>query len=228
MERRLAAILAADVVGYSKLMAEDEEATLAHLQAHRSDLFNPKVAEHRGRIIKLMGDGTLVEFASVVDAVKCAAAIQSSLAESDGSIRLRIGINIGDIIVEGDDIYGEGVNVAARLESLADAGGVCVSRNVYDQVKGKVAAEFEDLGLQKVKNIPDPVQVYRLAFDSRPPRPGTANGANAKSSARWPLAVGAAAVLVVIAGGAYWFSPWQPRLEPTVVANMAFPLPDKP
>ena len=143
MERRLAAILAADVVGYSKRMADDEETTLARLKAHRSDLFNPKVTEHNGRIIKLMGDGSLVEFASVVDAVNCATAIQSTFAENNGEILLRIGINIGDIIVEGDDIYGDGVNVAARLEDLADPGGICVSRNVFDQVRGKVDADLD-------------------------------------------------------------------------------------
>lgn len=127
MERRLAAILAADVVGYSKLMAEDEDTTLVQLQAHRTDLFDPKVDEHNGRIIKLMGDGTLVEFTSVVDAVKCAIAIQANLAELGGNLQLRIGINLGDVIVDGDDIYGDGVNVAARLEALAEAGGICIS-----------------------------------------------------------------------------------------------------
>ncbi len=161
MERRLAAILASDVVGYSKLMTENEEATLAQLKAHRANLFDPKITEHNGRIIKLMGDGTLVEFASVVDAVNCAIAIQSALAKSERTIRLRIGINLGDVIVEGEDIYGDGVNIAARLETLANPGGICVSGAVYEQVRDRVESLFEDMGDQVVKDIDRPVRVWR-------------------------------------------------------------------
>ena len=162
MARRLAAILAADVVGYSRLMAADEQGTHARLKALRQDFIQPKIAEHHGRIVKLMGDGVLVEFASVVDAVECAAAIQTGVAErqaevsDDQRIALRIGINIGDIIIEDDDIFGDGVNVAARLEQLAEPGGICVARNVYSQVKNKVAFGFESMGEHKVKNIPEP------------------------------------------------------------------------
>lgn len=161
MERRLAAILAADVVGYSKLMAEDEEATLKLLGAHRAELFNPKVAEHNGRIIKLMGDGTLVEFGSVVEAMKCAVAIQSALGETDGSIQLRIGINLGDVIVEGDDIYGDGVNIAARLEALAEPGGICISDLVRKSIRAKVDFAFKDIGDQSLKNLSQPVHAWQ-------------------------------------------------------------------
>ena len=172
MERRLAAILAADVVGYSRLMGEDETGTLERLKSLRRELVQPKIAERGGRIVKLMGDGLLAEFPSVVEAVQCAIDIQQEVTErepdisDDQRIRLRIGINLGDIIVEGSDIYGDGVNVAARLEALADPGGICVSGTVFDSVKGKVSMDFEDLGEQQVKNIDDPVRVYRVVLDS--------------------------------------------------------------
>jgi adenylate cyclase len=168
MERRLTTILASDVVGYSRLMAADEAGTLVSLKAVRRELIEPKTTEYRGRVVKLMGDGTLMEFASVVDAVNFAADVQRAMAKrnagvpEDRRITYRIGINIGDVIVEGDDIYGDGVNLAARLEALAQAGGVCISRSVHTQIKGKVDLEFEDLGERQVKNLPDPVSVYRL------------------------------------------------------------------
>ena len=161
MERRLAAILAADVVGYSKLMAEDEESTLAQLQAHRAKLFDPIVAEHNGRVIKLMGDGTLVEFPSIVDAVKCANSIQSTLTETGGPICLRIGINLGDVIVDGDDIYGDGVNIAARLEAIAEPGGVCISDLVHQSIRAKTDVTFTDMGEQSLKNIEEQVRVWQ-------------------------------------------------------------------
>ncbi|MEE8530831.1 MAG: adenylate/guanylate cyclase domain-containing protein [Hyphomicrobium sp.] len=171
MERRLAAILAADVVGYSRLMELDEVGTLAALKTYRKELIDPAIAEHRGRIVKLMGDGTLVEFASVVDAVTCAVAIQTGTAQrrtgalEDRRIDLRIGVHLGDIIVEGADIYGEGVNVAARLEGLTEPGGICLSGDAYRQVRGKVEANFEDLGERKVKNLAEPLRVYRIAIE---------------------------------------------------------------
>ncbi|MEE8539397.1 MAG: adenylate/guanylate cyclase domain-containing protein [Woeseiaceae bacterium] len=177
MERRLAAILAADVVGYSRLMELDEVGTLAALKAHREELIDPAIAEHRGRIVKLMGDGTLVEFASVVDAVTCAVAIQTGMADrnddapEDRHFELRIGVHLGDIIVEGEDIYGEGVNVAARLEGLAEPGGICLSGDAYRQVRGKVEADFEDLGERKVKNLAEPLRVYRIAIKGPSPAP---------------------------------------------------------
>ena len=160
-QRRLAAILAADVVGYSKLMAEDEAGTLAALREHRKNLFDPETAEHGGRIVKLMGDGTLVEFPSVVEAVGCALAIQQALATEDGPIKLRIGINLGDVIIDGDDIYGDGVNITARLEALAEPGGICISSIVHESLGHRVEAAFCDAGDHKVKNIARPIRVYR-------------------------------------------------------------------
>jgi len=166
--RRLAAILAADVAGYSRLMGADEEGTLERLNALRRDLVDPKIAQHHGRIVKTTGDGLLVEFASVVDAVRCAVAVQQAMAERnsggavDNRIELRIGINLGDVIVEGDDLYGDGVNIAARIEALADAGGVFVSNTVHDHVRARLPFAFEDLGEQQVKNITRPVRVYRV------------------------------------------------------------------
>src|SRR5882724_10344565 len=168
IQRRLAAILAADVVGYSRLMEADEGGTLAALKALRKELIDPKIAEHGGRIVKLMGDGALVEFASVVDAVECAVAIQRAIAElnagnpEDRRIVFRIGINVGDIIIEGEDIYGDGVNVAARLEGIAESGGITISEDAWRHVQGKVAANFVDIGEQSLKNMARPVRVYRV------------------------------------------------------------------
>jgi TolB-like protein len=166
--RRLAAILAADVAGYSRLMGTDEEGTLERLKTLRRELLDPKIAQHHGRIVKTTGDGLLVEFASVVDAVRCAVEVQQAMPErdtgigADNRIELRIGINLGDVIVEGDDLYGDGVNIAARIEALADAGGVFVSNTVHDHVRDRLPFVFEDLGEQPVKNIARPVRVYRV------------------------------------------------------------------
>jgi adenylate cyclase len=166
--RRLAAILAADVAGYSRLMGGDEEGTLERLKTLRHELVDPKIAEHHGRIVKTTGDGMLVEFASVVDAVRCAVVVQQAMPErntgvgADNRIELRIGINLGDVIVEGDDLYGDGVNIAARVEAVADAGGVFVSNTVHDHVRDRLPFVFEDLGEQQVKNIARPVRVYRV------------------------------------------------------------------
>src|SRR5205807_8491859 len=173
--RRLAAILAADVAGYSWLMGADEEGTLERLKALRREVIDPKIAEHRGRIVNTTGDGMLVEFASVVDAVRCAVAVQQAMPErntdaaAESRIELRIGINLGDVIVEGDDLYGDGVNIAARIEALADAGGVLVSNTVHDHVRDRLPFVFEDLGERQVKNIARPVRVYRVG--PRPSRP---------------------------------------------------------
>ena len=172
VERRLAAILAADVAGYSRLMGQDEEGTLAALKALRKSLIDPKIAEHRGRIVKTTGDGALVEFASPVDAVRCAAEIQRSMSErnaavqSDRWIEFRIGINVGDIIIDGGDIFGDGVNVAARLEGLAQPGGICVSGRVQEDAQGKIDIAFVDAGEQQLKNIARPVRVYYLSLGS--------------------------------------------------------------
>ncbi|MER9397955.1 adenylate/guanylate cyclase domain-containing protein [Mesorhizobium sp. M0615] len=171
VQRRLAAILAADVVGYSRLMEQDEAGTLAALKARRRDVLAPLVTQHHGRIVKLMGDGVLVEFASAVDAVQCAVALQKGFAAANqgGSearrIILRIGVNLGDVIVEGQDIYGDGVNIAARLEGLAEPGGIYVSGTVHDHIAGKLALRFHDLGDHALKNIVKPVRVYRAGAD---------------------------------------------------------------
>jgi adenylate cyclase len=182
VERRLAAILAADVVGYSRLMSADEAGTLARLKALRRDMIEPKIAEHSGRMVKLMGDGALVEFPSVVAAVQCAVEIQQAVAErttemlADQRIAFRVGINSGDVIIEGDDIYGDGVNIAARLEGLAEPGGICISAKVYDEVSGRLDLNFEDQGDQEVKNIPRPIRVYKVVLSpaTEPGQPGAA------------------------------------------------------
>jgi adenylate cyclase len=183
--RRLAAILAADVAGYSRLMGADEEGTLERLKALRRELVDPKIAEQRGRIVKTTGDGMLAEFASVVDAVRCAVAVQQAMPErntgvaAESRIELRIGINLGDVIVEGDDLYGDGVNIAARIEALADPGGVFVSNTVHDHVRDRLPFVFEDLGEQQVKNIARPVRVYRVR--------DAAGGAKTSASPALPL-----------------------------------------
>jgi adenylate cyclase len=208
MERRLAAILSADVVGYSRLMGEDEAGTLAALKACRNELIDPKIAQHSGRIVKLMGDGALVEFASVVEAVQCAVAIQHGMAErntgiDDGRrIDFRIGINVGDVIVEGDDIYGDGVNVAARLEGLAEPGGICVSNAVHEQIRDKLDLAIDDLGEVEVKNIARPVRVFRLVGD------GAAVPSKGKSRRRLRrrtvVTAVAAVVLAALTAGVGW------------------------
>src|SRR6266478_5244094 len=187
VERRLAAILASDVAGYSRLMGVDEEGTLAALKAIRRDLLDLKIKEHRGRIVKTTGDGVLVEFASVVDAVRCAVEVQRDMAErnadvpADKRIEFRVGINVGDIISDDNDIYGDGVNVAARLEALAEPGGITVSRNVHDQVCDKLTFGFEDMGEQVVKNIARPIGVHRVSLvDSAAPTSGIGVTATAR------------------------------------------------
>ncbi|HKD36105.1 MAG TPA: adenylate/guanylate cyclase domain-containing protein, partial [Pirellulales bacterium] len=180
VERKLAAILAADIAGYSRLIGLDEEGTLGRLRALRRELIDPTIAEHRGRIFKTTGDGLLVEFASVVDAVRCAVAVQRATAKrelvllQERRIEFRVGINLGDIVVEGDDILGDGVNIAARLEAIAP-GGICLSRAAFDQVVGKIAAAFSDLGDQQLKNIARPVRVFAIDLLGRPKpqAPGT-------------------------------------------------------
>jgi adenylate cyclase len=178
VERRLAAILAADVFGYSRLMGDDEEATLRTLTAHRT-LIDSLIAEHHGRFVNSAGDSVLAEFSSVVEAVKCAIAIQRALKSANADLQparrmeFRIGVNLGDVMAEGAQIYGDGVNVAARLESLADPGGICLSGTVHDQVRDKLSLAFEDGGEQAVKNIARPIRVWRVLLDSEPSRPLT-------------------------------------------------------
>ncbi len=176
VERRLAAILAADIAGYSRMMGADEEGTLARLKAVRAELIDPAIANHHGRIVKTTGDGMLVEFASVVDAMRCAIVWQNVMAERteppDSRFEWRIGINLGDVIIDGDDIFGDGVNIAARLEALAEPGGICVSRTVITQTRGKLDCPTADLGEQALKNIAQPVHVFRvLAVPKAMPEP---------------------------------------------------------
>src|SRR5262252_1149987 len=168
VERRLAAILAGDVAGYSRLMGADEEGTLSRLNTHRGEFLEPKIADYRGRIVKRTGDGVLIEFASAVDATRCAVEIQRGMTErntpvpQDKRIELRIGIHVGDIIIEDGDIFGDGVNIAARLEGIAQPGGICISEDAYRQVGGKIDATFQDAGEYELKNIARPIRVYQL------------------------------------------------------------------
>jgi len=178
--RRLAAILAADVVGYSRLMQEDEAGTLAALKQRRKEIFEPTLARHRGRVVKLMGDGVLVEFGSAVAAVQCAVELQQAMSAAVSSndandqkrktILLRIGVNLGDVIVEGSDLYGDGVNIAARLEALAEPGSICISAKVRDEVQGKIDVKLEDMGEVALKNMERPVHVFKISLTSKAPQ----------------------------------------------------------
>jgi TolB-like protein/class 3 adenylate cyclase len=237
-QRHLAAILAADVVGYSRLMEQDEAGTFERLSSYRKEVFEPEIANHQGRIFKLMGDGLLAEFGSVVDAVECAIVLQRAMSErnagiaTDRRIDVRIGINLGDVILEGDDRYGDGVNIAARLEGLAEPGGVLISGSAYEQVKKKLALDCDFLGEQRVKNISDPVRVYRVCAGR-----DTAHGPrNMTWWRRWPPMI--SILLVFISAGIVSYryfvvSPQAPK-SITPSSNVAapstasLPLPDKP
>ena len=246
VERRLAAILAADVAGYSRLMGADEEGTLERLKAHRRELVDPKISEHRGRIVKTTGDGLLVEFPSVVDAVRCAVEAQRAMADRNGEmpedkrIVFRSGVNLGDVIIDGDDIYGDGVNIAARLEALAEPGGLCISRVVRDQIRDKLPYPFEDMGEQSVKNIARAVRTYGMsaaAAATTPLVPARAQRGPAGRSMLPRRAVIAAALVVVvgIGLGAWWAwpragsspvsvqAPASSQSPPTVVGTVAKP-----
>ncbi len=228
MERRITAILAADVVGYSRLMAEDEVGTLARLKACRREVVDPAIETFHGRIIKLMGDGALVEFASVVDAVQCAATIQRKMISHDQGvpearqIRFRLGINLGDIIVDGDDIYGDGVNVATRLEGLAEPGGICISGTAFDQTRHKANVGFAALGEQRLKNIPDPVRVYRVLLD--PTKAGKVVAAPTRPSGRNMIVGGVILLLIALAAiGFAWhrsLAPQRPAVAVLPFANL--------
>ena len=232
MERRLAAILAADVVGYSRLMEEDEEATAHRLNAYR-EVIDGLIDGHHGRVFGSAGDSVIAEFASPVEAVRCAVEIQRSLERRNADLlenrrmRFRIGINLGDVLVEGDNLLGDGVNIAARLEGLAGPGGICIRRAVRNQVRDKLPLDFEDLGEIEVKNIARPVRVFRVLWE--PAAAGKVIGDTAKTSRiwKWP-AVAAAAGVVLAAAGALLLQPWKADVEPAAVEKMALPLPEKP
>ncbi len=226
----MAAILVADVVGYSRLMGEDETGTLERLKVCRTDIIEPAVARFHGRIIKLMGDGALIEFGSVVDAVECAAVIQRAMAAPGAdtadtrSIQLRIGINLGDIIVEGEDIYGDGVNIAARLEAMAEPGGICISGTAFDHAANKVSVGFVSLGEQRLKNIADPVRTYQAVFD---PKSVGRTVTRARKVHLPPVVAGLAGLLLVaaIASAAFFFftpaKPQRPSLAVLPFANLS-------
>ena len=229
MERKLTTILAADVVGYSGLMERDEAGTHERLTTGRKELFEPEIARHHGRIFKLMGDGLLAEFGSVVDAVECAVSLQRGLTErnaavpEDQRIQVRIGINLGEVIVEGDDRFGEGVNIAARLEQLADPGGICVSGKVAKEVEKKLTFGFEPMGAQQVKNIAEPVQAFRVRLDRIAALPGSAGR---KASPRFiATLVGLLALLIAGAGawyGLYGLKPPAPVAREPSIAVLPF------
>ena len=239
MVRRLTAILSADVVGYSRLMGEDEVATLTALKNHKAELIDPKAFQYGGRIIKLMGDGVLMEFGSVVEAVNFAVEMQGAMRDRNADlpeqrqILYRIGINIGDVIVEGDDIYGDGVNVATRLEGLAEPGGICIARYVHDQVRGKLDLHFEDLGEIDVKNITRPVRAFRVAMDDKAfalktPIMPIAQPAQKRTSNVWMVAGSIAALLLLALGAAYWNGQYQQGGEPDPAERLAHASSDKP
>jgi len=234
MERRLAAVLIADVAGYGRLSQADEEGTRSRFQDDLHEVFEPKIAAHHGRLVKTMGDGLLVEFHSVVDALRCAVEIQRAKAERntdappDRRLEFRIGINLGDVIVEGDDIHGDGVNIADRLQRLADVRGITISGTAYDQVRTKVPVGFEFLGEQQVKNVAEAVRVYRVLMD--PASAGRTVGERRAVSRSWgwASAVAVTVVLLIAVGTTAWWRPWEPRIEPASIERMALPLPDKP
>lgn len=213
VQRRLAAILAADVVGFSRMMGTDEEGTLARLRQIRSRTVDPVISDYAGRIVKEMGDGLLVEFASVVDAVQCAVEIQNRMANEhaaasgDGAILFRIGVNLGDVIAEGEDILGDGVNIAARLEKLAEPGGVCISGAAFDHVRNKLHFAFEDLGPQSVKNIDQPIAAYRFMPGKERPDTAAPKGGPRASGRGWLIPVAAVIAIIAIGAGSavYWW-----------------------
>lgn len=234
--RRLAAIVAADVVGYSRLVSTDEEGTLASLQAHRRELIDPKIAEYHGRIANTAGDSILIEFSSVVEAMRCVIDVQREMAvrnddvPPDRRIEFRIGVNLGDVFVQGGDLLGDGVNVAARLEALASPGGICLSRAARDQIRDRMEIDLEDMGEVEVKNIARPVRAFRVMSSSATQaQPAGAVARQRSLASAWRIgAAGALAILLLAAGALVWLEPWTSRVQAASVKEMQLPLPDKP
>ena len=230
VKRKLSAILCADVVGYSQLMGEDESATLQTLEYCISEIIEPIVKEHDGRIFKQMGDGFFVEFSSAVDGVECALDWQKKIQDKEQPLQFRIGINLGDVIAKDDDMYGDGVNIAARIEKLADPGGICISQSIYEQVKRKINLGYEYLGEQEVKNISEPIKVYKLLTNPEDAGKVIHDKKTSIIKRRW-LAVGGVAVFVLVVAaitGVWKFLGESSSIEPASVEKMAFPLPQKP
>lgn len=206
VERRLTAIVSADVVGFGRLMRADETGTLAELNAQRAETIDPEIARHRGRIVKTSGDGLLVEFASIVDALQCAVAVQEHIrirndtVPPDRRLVWRIGVNLGDVIVQDDDIFGDGVNIAARLQALADVGGIAISGDVYRQVEAKLALRYQDMGERSVKDGDRPIRAYRVLGPQHAAAPQARAGRSGWTRRRWAfVAVG---LLILVAGAA--------------------------
>ena len=231
LPRKLTAILYADVAGYSRLTGEDEDAT-HHTLSEYLDLISRSIESHRGHVMHYAGDAVLAMFEAVVDALGCGVRIQRDLATrnehvpEEQKVQFRIGVNLGDVIEDRGDIYGEGVNVAARLESLADPGGICISRSVYDQVKNKLELGYESLGEQQVKNIAEAVEVYRVLLE--PEAAGTVIDKKYAKRSRWLWPALVAALLLIVSGGLIWVQPWLHREEPGSIERVEFSLPDKP
>jgi TolB-like protein/class 3 adenylate cyclase len=233
VKRKLTAILSADVEGYGRLMGEDEESTVRTLTTYR-EIMSGLIQQYRGRVVDYPGDNILAEFTSVVDAVQCGVEIQQVLKARNAALpesrrmEFRIGVNLGDVIEEGERIYGDGVNIAARLEAMAEGGGVCISGSAYDQIKNKLALGYEYLGEKEVKNIAEPVRVYKAQIEPVAKRAGKKAGLG-----RWRWAVLSVATVLVIGAGIvavwnFYFRPSPPSVEPASVEKMKFPLPDKP
>jgi adenylate cyclase len=233
-KRKLSAILSADVEGYSRLMSEDEESTVKTITTYR-EVMTTLIQQHRGKVVDSPGDNLLAEFTSVVDAVQCAVAVQKEISARNNELpenkqmHFRIGINLGDVIEEGDRIYGDGVNIAARLEGLAEPGGICVSKTAFDHIETKLPYGYDFIGDQTVKNIPKPVGAYRVLMDPRVTVKGKLEEEKPAPVRRVPILVGVVVVLVLaVAVGIWQFYMQRPSVEPASVEKMAFPLPDKP
>jgi adenylate cyclase len=232
-KRKLTAILSADVEGYSRLMGEDEEATVRTITAYR-EVLTTLIQQHNGKVLDSPGDNLLAEFVSVVDAVQCAVAVQKEIKARNDQLpenrrmQFRIGINLGDVIQAEERIYGDGVNIAARLEGLAEPGGICVSKTAFDHIESKLPYGYDYLGVQTVKNIAKPVGAYRFLMDSRVTVSGKPVDKKPAAIRRTPIPVGAVVVLALAVAVGIWQFYVRPKLEPASIDKMAFPLSDKP